>query len=1369
MKGGDDEKSFNRVPLWNGRPEDFHHYIQEVKWFSAATKTADRPYAAARLIRRMLDSDYVALKSLVYKLDPTDYKDEHGIDRLVRFLESSPLNKQPIPDAGSKLNQYYRKLNRRSGESIPQFLVREDISHDSMWRALQRLLREKALDFSKYEVSEAELRRFCGMGPEDSLYFGDDLEAEDDEDRASRTSHRSGASRASNRSGGTTFVDGGNPFTESDPSNRKGSASGDSAPRKGQDLIERLMAKGLIPLAALDIIRGWMVLEATSTSDLEKSLIKAATQNRLGYEAIRAALLTMHEDRDRHGSSHVPKGRGRSFQVNWTQDYDDYADQHGHDGSQDQFQSEMWHPPESWEDGFYGYEGNENDWHEEGFEPEAQWNEPMDSTTSVGPEEEAMIAQLQEEEKGLSAMWVDNQRNLQQAREAVAASKRDRGWQGSSQGGKSKSTTTFAKGKGKGKPKGKSNFPSSNPTQSNVMWASPKGFSKGKSNFSKGGRFHGSHSKNGWYTESFESGMLSLETEEDTAIEGEINMAMPGPSKASHHSSGAATSTTEAGGTRGVVDTGATVTAGGHEAVQSLITGLAKVRPDLKVTLFEGDRPYFRYGSGRWGRALFKAQLEFGNVKFSVYSLPSEKVPVLVGMRELGEMDVILHCRTSRAIVSGTPRQLEVNSKGHALFNFAEDIPMISQTGVRKQVRFDESQQSHIHVGMLEYIDISEKFGEYSEDENFDIHGLWQVQDETLMDDALLQHLGISSEQMQFLLQPSFSVNPGDSSSYSHLSQSPSRSSDGIGKRAERDDQRCHSRDPGRGESKGRLKSTFGERLKEQDQHSSRKATQNPVRRVSHHESDESWRSKSQGDDVAVLRSTCDEGWQQPLGAVDGVHLLRSEDRVHPSDWSTGHNMQARSCSKRGPGHRTPPQPELREEGSRTQHLQASYEVGSGSACVGGSQDESSCGFKQGQDGNRTVGGPLGRFVRTDRDCREGWQEGSEEVAEWMELHQCKLGSDERSKLLSSSQEHWAVFDATRALRDLREASEPEHVWEICCSPTSTLSEEVKKQGFKATRLNWESGFDLGNAQKVEQAIQSIPVSKPTRMWGSPKCTAVSSIQNINQRTEEQRKDLLRKRMRTRREVRHLIRMFKAAFARNPKGVHLYMEWPKSTTYGWNLWEWQELQNWLMSRYQQPMYWTEIHGCMVGLKDRDGMAINKPWYVLTTDYDFYVSATVKCDGGHKHRQIVGMGTKAVHDTAFYPQPMVHRIVQIWKKQWYHDRHSALVQQAFVLHTTDQKLLEEQQACQDLCHQFAFPAQHEKDNEQESSTLQEEETVTSEVRERARAMLHRLHRAVGHPGNQNLARLCRDRKLPSWVVQEAKNLKCPTCVETQRGV
>ena len=54
-----------------------------------------------------------------------------------------------------------------------------------------------------------------------------------------------------------------------------------------------------------------MVLEATSTSDIDKSLIKAATQNRLGYESIRTALLRMHEDLDRHPHAGFhPKGRG---------------------------------------------------------------------------------------------------------------------------------------------------------------------------------------------------------------------------------------------------------------------------------------------------------------------------------------------------------------------------------------------------------------------------------------------------------------------------------------------------------------------------------------------------------------------------------------------------------------------------------------------------------------------------------------------------------------------------------------------------------------------------------------------------------------------------------------------------------------------------------------------------------------------------------------------------------------------------------------------------------------------------------------------------------------------------------------------------
>ena len=155
--------SFNRVPSWDGRPETFFHYITEIKWHLAGTKSSERPYAAARLVRRILESDYPSLKSLAYELDPADFTTEDAVTRLISFLEASPMNRQPIPDAGRQLSAYYRRLSRKPQGTIPQFLVREETLYDSMWRALQRLLREKELDFDQYDCSLDELKDFCSM------------------------------------------------------------------------------------------------------------------------------------------------------------------------------------------------------------------------------------------------------------------------------------------------------------------------------------------------------------------------------------------------------------------------------------------------------------------------------------------------------------------------------------------------------------------------------------------------------------------------------------------------------------------------------------------------------------------------------------------------------------------------------------------------------------------------------------------------------------------------------------------------------------------------------------------------------------------------------------------------------------------------------------------------------------------------------------------------------------------------------------------------------------------------------------------------------------------------------------------------------
>ena len=96
MAKGDGERDggFGKVPLWNGRAEDFQHYVQDVKWYLLATRASDRPYAAVRLVRRVLERDWVALRILVSKLEPGDFGDEERIQRLVKFLDSSPSSKQ---------------------------------------------------------------------------------------------------------------------------------------------------------------------------------------------------------------------------------------------------------------------------------------------------------------------------------------------------------------------------------------------------------------------------------------------------------------------------------------------------------------------------------------------------------------------------------------------------------------------------------------------------------------------------------------------------------------------------------------------------------------------------------------------------------------------------------------------------------------------------------------------------------------------------------------------------------------------------------------------------------------------------------------------------------------------------------------------------------------------------------------------------------------------------------------------------------------------------------------------------------------------------------------------------------------------------
>ena len=74
-----------------------------------------------------------------------------------------------------------------------------------------------------------------------------------------------------------------------------------------------------------------------------------------------------------------------------------------------------------------------------------------DESSEADPESQKLFLQLQEEERELQAMMAETQRNLEQARQAVAASRKDRGWNHASKGARDTSTVMRSKGFPKGK------------------------------------------------------------------------------------------------------------------------------------------------------------------------------------------------------------------------------------------------------------------------------------------------------------------------------------------------------------------------------------------------------------------------------------------------------------------------------------------------------------------------------------------------------------------------------------------------------------------------------------------------------------------------------------------------------------------------------------------------------------------------------------------------------------------------------------------------------------------------------------------------------------------------------------------------------
>ena len=525
------------LPDWDGDPARWKQFETSAKWFAKSLRWSDRALAASRIATKLLHSRNHALRTLVASFDPDEFEYDGGHLALFKAIELSPLGKLPIPDAAHKIKHFYKDLARRKGETLGAFLIRENEVYEQMLDALDRLVEEMTVQKVKKNGDEqfwcgccASLRENLGS----KLWKGELVcqgcwawYADDDQTRTTEdgseyysysTSHRS-SSRASQAKSTV-------PSYHSD---------------KGKPV------RGHQTPAALEVLRGFFLLEAMGFSEKEKQDVRVVTSNRVDYPAISNALKERWEDRAivqrDFGPRAVPRYRddkgkapAHSGQVNWTE----HSDAAIAESSWDEEAGGTWNEPF---DANWSQQGaNEELWQQD--DGWASW-EQANAALADDPE----VAAKQHELFTAEALAIDAQTTLQQARDAVAAVHRDRGFGGSSP----PSTTSPNNLPGKGS-KCKSGD-------------RPKVKSKGKGKYSN---FKGYKGKS--YTG--KSAHLAEETEEVHYLgfsPGEAYDMFPVDGASGLSSSEV------------MADCGATTSAGGSEAVTAMIAAIVKDNPDARI------------------------------------------------------------------------------------------------------------------------------------------------------------------------------------------------------------------------------------------------------------------------------------------------------------------------------------------------------------------------------------------------------------------------------------------------------------------------------------------------------------------------------------------------------------------------------------------------------------------------------------------------------------------------------------------------------------------------------------------------------------------------------------------------------------------
>ena len=364
----------------------------------------------------------------------------------------------------------------------------------------------------------------------------------------------------------------------------------------------------------------------------------------------------------------------------------------------------------------------------------------------------------------------------------------------------------------------------------------------------------------------------------------------------------------------------------------------------------------------------------------------------------------------------------------------------------------------------------------------------------------------------------------------------------------------------------------------------------------------------------------------------------------------------------------------------------------------------------------------------------------------------------------------------SRFLRDRSEKLVPEtlqslvlhdrvHLLEIACSQESLLTKTMRDltgQEKSAQRMSIWNHYDLGTNDGVKAILNKIELENPSHVWLSMECGPYSIMQQINQRTPEQKAKLEEKRREVLKQYVGGSIIFGFCVQ---KGIHITWEWSQSCQ-AWRL----PLVQKIIQKYE--VFFAITRGCQVNLRNQEGSFVSKGWKLMTTNKLMAdrMNLPCSCAPNTKHVPCEGQLTKK---SAFYTSVFAKRVCEV-----------------ILMGSTNFQIQKELQGdftegdlfgkglfciCKEHCvHDVMLTCGFCQKTVEKSglSILASEEEVVAEQpcglsREEIQKRLHLLHAATGHGPTKYLVQALRRRGVHRDIIKQAEEFTCSVCKERSR--